>query len=196
MIERLLNVFAVFGPVVLAGMGIFIALWPPNPDGNARYYWLGAFIAIGLASAIGTYRVSISKSDLSEMILGGEHFCYFKIRPTDAANLEGPFQLWMIAPDGPVYDLNSWISPASAASASDPAYGSLDVRKPLVPIVHEGGHAWDKTLPLGEYLIEFDAKNGHWNEVLRIFVRQGKLTQSIRVVGFGHKLLYEEREIQ
>lgn len=45
-------------------------------------------------------------------------------------------------------------------------------------------------LPTGNYRIEFD---GTWVEDLKIAVKDGKLTQSIRVVGFGGKLLLEEQ---
>jgi major membrane immunogen (membrane-anchored lipoprotein) len=55
---------------------------------------------------------------------------------------------------------------------------------------HDGGHAWDRVLPTGNYRIEFD---GTWVEDLKIAVKDGKLTQSIRVVGFGGKLLLEEQ---
>jgi hypothetical protein len=68
----------------------------------------------------------------------------------------------------------------------------LDVRKPLQTIIHEGGHAWDKLLGEGDYLIEFDAKNGHYNERLKIFVdATGKLKQTIKVVGFDGTTLYD-----
>jgi len=128
------------------------------------------------------------------MIMGGEHYSYFKILPADAKDLTGRFQLWMIAVGGPVFDLNYWISSLPSKGASDPTYGSLDVRKPVIQIVHEGGHAWDRALPVGEYLIEFDAKNGHWNEILKIFVEDGQLKQSIKVVGFNGKPLRDSTD--
>jgi hypothetical protein len=177
------------GPIALALMGAAIALWPQTAEGDARLIWAGAFIFVGAVSVTAAFR---SSDLLNRLIIGGKNFCYFKIRLPDVTDRAGPFQLWMIAPKGPVFDVNYWISPASAKGANDPAYGSLDVRKRLHTIIHEGGRAWDKLLGEGDYLIEFDAKNGHWNERLRIFVdATGELKQTIKIVGLGGKTLYE-----
>ncbi len=179
-------------PIVLSVMGAAMALWPPSMDSKGRIFWACSFLVVGGIAWIAALQSSNSlKDDLTEMFTGGDNYCYFKIRLADAANLTGPFQLWMIAPKGPVFDLNFWISPASAKGADDPAYKSLDVRKPLNPIIHSGGHAWDRVLDQGEYLIEFDAKNGHWDEILRIFADGQKLRQTIKIVGLGGKTLYQ-----
>ena len=181
------NVLNIFGPIVLALMGSIIALWPPAPNGNARTFWFAGFLVIGATTALSAYFL---KDELNEMIMGGWHFCYFKTMPSEAKNLDGPFQLWLVAPDGPVFDVNYWISEAGT-TAKDPGYWSLDQRKLLLPIIHDGGH--DRALPAGNYRIEFDGRNGHWVEDLEITVKDGKLKQTIRVVGFGDKLLLEEQ---
>jgi hypothetical protein len=189
LMARLWDFVNACGPVALALMAAALALWPRWAEGNARFIWAISFLVVGAICTAAAFR---SSNYLSDLITGGENYCYFKIRLADAGDLSGPFQLWMIAPKGPVYEMNYWISPASAKGASDPAYGSLDVRKPLHTIIHEGGHAWDKALGEGDYLIEFDAKNGHWNERLRIFVdATGELKQTIKIAGFGGKTLYE-----
>jgi hypothetical protein len=183
------NVLNILGPIVLALMGAVIALWPPASKGRAKVLWFAGFLVIGSITALSAY---VLKDDLDEMIMGGRHFCYFKTMPSEAKNLDGPFQLWLVAPNGPVFDLNYWISEAGT-TAKDAGYWSLDQNKPLYPIIHDGGHAWDRVLPTGNYRIEFDGRNGHWVEELKIAVKDGKLAQSIRVIGFGGKLLLEEQ---
>ena len=190
MIRRVASILNLLGPVAMTIMGAAISLWPPNPNSSAPIIWIVAFTAVGISTFAAAY---ILKDDLHEMIMGGKHFCYFKTLLSEAKHLEGPFQLWMVAPKGPVFDLNYWISPAGT-TADDPRYGSLDVRKPLHLIIHDGGHAWERSLPLGDYRIEFDGKNGHWMESLQIYVENGKLAQSIKVTGFGGKHLFEEHE--
>jgi hypothetical protein len=86
---------------------------------------------IGLITALSAYAL---KDDLNEMIMGGRHFCYFKTIPSEAKNLDGPFQLWLVAPDGPVFDVNYWISEAGT-TAKEPGYWSLDQNKPPYPII-------------------------------------------------------------
>jgi hypothetical protein len=188
--HAIFNVINILGPIVLGLMGAIIALWPPATNGNAKTFWFAGFVAIGLITALSAYAL---KDDLNEMIMGGWHFCYFKTVPSEAKNVNGPFQLWLVAPDGPVFDVNYWVSEAGT-TAKDPGYWSLDQRKQLLPIIHDGGHAWDRVLPAGNYRIEFDARNGHWVEDLKIAVNDAKITQTIRVVGFGDKLLLEEQD--
>jgi hypothetical protein len=196
MIDLLFDILTVGGPIVLGVMGATMALWPPSVEGNTRFYWFAAFVLVGVISAIASLRELRSshslKGELAGMITGGDNFCFFKTQLAGAKDLTGPFQLWMFAPQGPVYDVNYWIAPAHPKDRDD--YGSLDVRKPLHTIVHAGGIAWDRALPKGEYSIDFDAKNGHWNGYLRIFAEDGKLKQSIKVIGRDGRVLFEESE--
>ena len=54
----------------------------------------------------------------------------------------------------------------------------------------EGARATTRTLPKpGDYRVEFDALNGHWDEIINIAVVDGKLTQHIRVATNKGKVL-------
>lgn len=112
-------------------------------------------------------------------------FCYFSLysihgKPVVA---DGKFQLAMTVVGGAIEKVNYWISPwgvLPTGGANDPYY-SLDARKALIEIIHEGGRAWDRALPAGDYRIDFSTKNGNWYEHLKLYVENGVVRQSIKV---------------
>ena len=113
-----------------------------------------------------------------------ERFCYFSVFVNNGKPLvkDGQYQLALNGV-GVVERVNYWISPwgvESTGGANDPYY-SLDVRKPLIEIVHAGGHAWDRFLPVGKYRIDFNSKNGNWYERLEIYTEGGVVKTKIKV---------------
>jgi hypothetical protein len=181
------------GPIVLAVMGAFVALWPPEAtDTFGKFVWVAAFVvagAIALFAAIQSSRNS--KREIRALLGHGNNFCFFKIRPEDATDLTIAFPLYLEAVGGPVHDMNYWISPRFAVDGSAEYY-SLDQRKPLRQIVHHGVTLWDKALPVGAYQIDFDCRNGWWRQALLIFIDNEKLRQVIRIEDKHGELLYEE----
>jgi hypothetical protein len=170
------------GPALLAILGAAVTLWPPE-TWEIRAAYFAAFLVVGIISVVSAVRLSLASGrEIDTLISGGDNFCFFRIEPSSANIRDGQFQLMMEAIGGPVFGLNYWICPASAnRDGTDPAYSSLDTRKPLHPIIHRGVTGWDRGLPVGEYFIGFDARNGGWNEELKIFLQDGKPRQTIIV---------------
>ena len=169
-------------PIALAIMGAVLTIWPPDPDGKGRLIWLAAFLVVGIASLVATLRASRTATRrIEELTTGGENFCFFRVQPSELRKSASEFQLWLQA-TGPVYDINYWISPASAKRNGRSAdYMSIDHRKMLLPVVYKGPRAWDRTLPLGDYFIEFDGRNGTWVERLTLALAEGIVSQRIQV---------------
>jgi hypothetical protein len=118
------------------------------------------------------------------------NFAFFKLAD-DVKDVSGKVTLRLDA-SGPVLTLNYWISNASAKrNANDPAYWSVDQRKPLIPVVYPNTEDIERLLSPGDYIIEFDALNGHWVEYLSIYLEDGKIKQKIRVTNSKGELLYE-----
>lgn len=136
-----------------------------------------------------------SAQDIARELSGGKNFCYFSLYfiNNKPVVIDGKFQLAMTGV-GVVEKLNYWIAPASAPTPTgkpnDPYY-SLDVRKPLLEICHDGGRAWDRTLGVGEYKIDFSAKNGNWYELLKIYISNGEIRESIRITNAKGDVLYD-----
>jgi len=111
-------------------------------------------------------------------------FCYFSVYCIDGKPCmrNGEFQLLMIGV-GVLESVNYWISPWGVKPSGLPGdpYYSIDRRKPLIQIIHNGGHAWDRFLPLGDYRIDFTAKQGNCYERLTIYEEDGKVKQRVVV---------------
>jgi hypothetical protein len=165
----------------LAGMGAGVALF------------IGCAIAIVFEEPTQGEQNVVALSlaqQVADAITGGKSFCYFKVMPSLVKNLDEPFQWWIQA-TGNVYEVNYWVSPASAKrDSNDPAYYSLDVRKPLHQIIYKGVRAWDRAYGANEFFIDFDAKNGHWLELLKISIVDGKLAQHITVFNDKGQVIY------
>ncbi len=118
------------------------------------------------------------------------NYAYFKLEDNAQVN-SGLVKLWLDS-SGPVFTVNYWISNASAKhNANDPAYWSVDHRKPLIPIINPNTKEIERSLPVGDYIIEFDGLNGHWDESLSIYMENGKPKQKIRVTNSKGELLYD-----
>lgn len=123
-------------------------------------------------------------------------FCYFSLYRISGNQVlvNGAFQLAMTS-SGVIEKVNYWISPWGAEPTglpNDPYY-SLDQQKLLIPIIHQGGFAWDRVLPLGNYRIDFTTKQGNWYEHLEIYLDNEQVKQRIRVtteVGDRGNVLY------
>lgn len=127
---------------------------------------------------------ALSAQEIAQELRGGNNFCYFALNSIDhkPQAIDGKYQLQMIGV-GVVEKVNYWISPAGVLPTGKPndPYYSIDASKPLIEIVHEGGRAWEKALPIGEYRIDFAAKNGNWYERLKIYMSNGEVRHSIKV---------------
>ena len=111
-------------------------------------------------------------------------FCYLSVYyiESEPQRVHGGFQLLMTS-FGVIESINYWISPWGVTPSGKPndPYYSIDRRKPLIPIIHHGGRAWDQALPIGEYRIDFTTKQGNWYEHLEIYMDKGQVKQRVRV---------------
>jgi hypothetical protein len=189
--EAVIEFGSLGGPIV----GAIVSLWPLDTTNTfGRWLWVTGFLLIGALATVAAIRLNrVNKQEIERLLGRGDSFCFFRIDPDGAVNLSEPFQLFMVAVGGPLFDLNYWISPRSARKdKDDPTYFSLDVRKPIHPIIHLGSRGWDKGLPIGAYDIDFDGRNGYWRQSLIIFIDNGKLRQFIRIKDRNGKVLHEE----
>nr|MBI3612351.1 hypothetical protein [Nitrospirota bacterium] len=135
-----------------------------------------------------------SAREIAREISGGKNFCYFSLYfiNNKPQIIDGKFQLAMTGV-GVVEKVNYWISPAGVEPTGKPndPYYSIDSRKMLLEIVHDGGRAWDRALPLGEYRIDFAAKNGNWYERLKIYMSNGEVKQSVTVTNAKGDVIYD-----
>lgn len=124
------------------------------------------------------------------------YFALTKNKPTAVVNRQNVYQWFTIAPKGIVKDLNYWVCPASSKGSMDnPGYMSLDFRKPHLLTIHGGGpFATDRVFPEGEYLIQFDDTNGHWDEWLTVYQENGELRQHILVKNRKGRILHETKD--
>lgn len=135
-----------------------------------------------------------SAEEIAQELRGGKSFCYFSLYSINNKPqiIDGKFQLAMTGV-GVVEKVNYWISPAGVEPTGKPndPYYSIDSRKTLLEIVHDGGRAWDRALPLGEYRIDFAAKNGNWYERLKIYMSNGEVKQSVTVTNAKGDVIYD-----
>jgi len=183
----MLQILTFGGPFLLTVLGGYVAVSPPNK--KYKWWFVAAFILVGAATVYGQIRMqSEVDSKLETMLTGGADYAYFRADPSDLSNGKGPYQLWLVG-IGNVYAVNYWISPESAhMNGNDPAYGSLDAIKPRIDIVNSGPHASTRTLPLGDYIIQFAAKNGEWHQKLRFFIADGHVQQTVSLWDQAGKL--------
>jgi hypothetical protein len=198
-LDSLADQAAIAGPILLAVMGAAVALLPPDPHGYGARWWIAAFVAVGITSAVAARRaqyvqqlkMACQQAKIEAILTGGDSYCYFEVIKDIEHRSEGPFQLSLAASTkGPVFKVNYWISPAG--SRGTPAYYRIDYKTPLIPIVYPGPRNWDRALPRGHFLIEFDGQNGRWEESLDIVERNGLLQQEIRVTNERGELVHCE----
>jgi hypothetical protein len=189
--ESLWSEIATLGPLAMAGLGIAVSLIYNLPRRKERWYFVIAFLACGVLTwkAQDIDRKQLIAS-LAYEARGGDSYCYFHLNIDDRTPAVGPWQLFMHGV-GSVSDMNYWISPAwTTTDGKQPEYGSLDYRKLGTRPCPNGVRATDRTLPgPGEYRIEFDAANGHWDEIIKISVVDGKVKQEMKVTTDKGKLL-------
>lgn len=129
------------------------------------------------------------KNQLRNLTLN--NFAYFKLDDDARPNTDGMAELWLHS-SGPVFTINYWISDMVAQrNANDPRYWSIDQRKPLIAIADPTQKVFKRALPVGNYIIEFDALNGHWNEYLSIYLENGKLKQKIHITNSNGAIIYD-----
>jgi hypothetical protein len=103
---------------------------------------------------------------------------------------------------GPFYSVDYWFCPWSSGGSNDPAYWSIG--RPLkifFPTLQNGDFTLGKTIPIGDYRIEFDGTyqdlSYHFVEHLEIKASGGVLSQAIEVrrwiSGKDEKLVYSAR---
>jgi hypothetical protein len=121
------------------------------------------------------------------------NFLFFKLA-SDKPTVDGKMELVLDAHGGPVFTTNYWISLASAnLNPDDAGYWAVDYRKPgLLPVINPGDGAIKRTLPISDYIIEYDALNGHWDEYFSVTRQGDKLIQSVKIVKRGGSVIYEQ----
>jgi hypothetical protein len=159
-------------------------------------YWLwkkGRAYVAGVAAR----KLSRQQQAMVDALKGVGHFFYFALtsdKPVGNSPAGSPLYQWYtIAPKGIVRELNYWISPSKVIGGKtrDDSYMSLDFRKPALMTIHGGSFASDRVFPEGEYLIEFDDSNWHWDEWLTVYTKDGKLRQHILVKSGTGETLHE-----
>ena len=183
--------------VAAAGMFVLRQVWPPT-DVNSWFGVIMGVVLLVIAVFVWRNETELTAKAIAFELSGGNNFCYlclYSIVGKPHQPIIGQYQLQMVAVGGPIEKMNSWISPwglEPTGAHGDPYY-SLDIRKPLVEIVHAGGRAWDKALPVGDYRIDFSARNGNWYERLRIYELGGEIKHSVRVTTrlTGGDVLYD-----
>jgi hypothetical protein len=194
--DRVWELPAALGPIILVVLGAYLALFPPDPtDATRKAIWIGGFIVAGMMTLIATMQANrAAERRAEERATGGDNYCFFRVAPADLKKSSAEYQLRLDA-TGTVYDINYWISPAAAnLNADDPSYYSADHNTPLFPVVYEGPHVWNRTLPLGDYFVQFDGRNGHWIERLRLELSDGIVRQHIEVMDKNRKVRWQVDE--
>ena len=190
-ISALTIALAFSGKLSMNASGIFLAIaWLISiggtyaliPSLHQSIHWiLRSLITMFVASIFG-----IGLFYLDQWIGPKNTFCYFSLYQIDGKPVEenNKFQLGITVVGSPVEKVNYWISPwgvqPTTGKADDPYY-SFDVRKSLIEIIHEGGRAWDRALPAGDYRIDFNTKNGNWYEHFQIYMEKGQIKERIKV---------------
>lgn len=215
--EIFLEISAAVGPVLLACMGIAVALIPNIGHRIERWYWVVAFFVIGVLTSYAIWHelhtANVSQVELTnsqtelaksqtelrslqtrilEGITGGTNFTYVE---ADVSAQVGspPFAplLMTTKGTGAVFEIRIWVSHLSANSdRNNPAYWEIGLGRYwsyLIP----GSILVGNGLRPGEYRVEIDAKNGHVIEDLKIAICNDKFVQSVKAIR-GSEVIYEE----
>jgi hypothetical protein len=192
--EALWRVLSALLPMALALLGASVTLWPPLTY-EMKYVWFGIFIVLGFAGSVAVLELQRltrqNHNRLMRQILGEKNYCYLSVDLSVDGNLlfidetnTQHFPLLMTA-TALLRGVNYRLSPVDASRAKrSPPYFSLDGQNPRGFPVHEGsGRSWVGSLPLGDYVIEFEAINGlkFWTEYLSIKRGEGGVVQTIKV---------------
>jgi hypothetical protein len=179
MSDLLLKVISIGGTALLAFMGAYVTIYPPEKRNHYKKWWVGAFAVGGVLSALAGIVLSDRTDNvLKEMLTGGNHYCYYRAEFIDPKDTTSKSPLSVIC-DGPLYNLNVWFSPADSIDANDPQYWSIGGQhfSEIIP----GGFRSGMAFAPGKYRIEMSARNGTVVEILEIKPVNGTLTQSLEV---------------
>lgn len=128
-----------------------------------------ALIAVAGAICLATALLSVSFIDYGvnravRQLNGGDAVAYLVGDEMDVMQGKDEVVLWITA-TGPLYDVHYWVSPAEAnRDPHDPRYwqcGGDELR-----VVKPGSVMLGKSLPRGDYIVEFSTRNGSWVERL------------------------------
>lgn len=176
--EKLIKIFAVLGPIILALVGAYVRLKPPEHGRRHIKTWLIAFGIVGVVTAGAAYWNSTIQESLENKRFayetGGESFCFLKAEITDQTKSFDKIPLRIINEgENPVYDVSIWVSPISNYSAGHRIHRDL-----ILPGAYE---LVNLSLPLGNYRVEINQRNGFFLEFLRIIEVSGIPRQRIDV---------------
>ena len=159
-----------------------------------KILWMVGFGALTLVcgwQSVISYQEAPTAAGIVREVSGRTDYAYFKADPDELKKAKGPFKLWVVG-RGNTYSVYVWISPASAhMNVRTPAYYSIQHQISSVEIINDGSHITGTTLPLGDYIIQFRAKNGEWNESLRLFLADGKVHQAVKVTDVNAHELHD-----
>jgi hypothetical protein len=145
-------------------------------------------------------QTSEQQQALIDALKGVGNFFYFALTDDKVVGVSPNgkllYQWYTIAPKGIVRDLNYWVSPASAnGTMGNPGYLDFDFNKPRLLTIHGGGpFASDRAYPEGEWLIQYDDSNGHWDEWFTVYRNDGQLRQHILVKNIKGETLHETKD--
>ncbi len=185
-----------FTLMALGLLSIYLAwLWDAGDRPLSSTSWQAIWGVFTIAVVVLSYGYSLRWVD--EIELSNRNYCYFQLYTPIKKNKKGYYQL-SITGVGSVRDMNYWIAPASSKSTTNPddPYHSLDKPKTKPVICFPGTNAFPRGLPWGEYRIEFQAPDiGNWNEWLTIYIEDGEVKQTIKVVHKDGTVLYDPERL-
>lgn len=138
-------------------------------------------------------RLLDAQASLLAGVTGGSNFPYLKALISDRVPLSGPVPIYMaVEGTGPVYDLQSWISPGSAnRNADHPDYkNGYDLYRPTI---YKSGVSLG-AIPLGEWWVETETRNGHWAQFIKLYVENGHIKQEFKVLNENNQIIKEFRQ--
>jgi len=161
------------GLIILAGLGIFVALIPNLPHRIERRYFVGAFIIVGLL----TWRADVvAKRVLVDALTGGENFCFLAIQTPQTAAESYAMRLVNNGP-GQVFKVAIGIYPLTENGQEvDEGHWSAPVDIVYPTVVNQR-----LALPPGQYRIDFKAMNGSWQEFISLTPNTSSIGEKIDV---------------
>jgi hypothetical protein len=182
---------AIGGPLVLAVVGIVLALQPQLMATVKRQTLV--VIALLVVVALAFYGTKRESDELETSITGGDNYAFITIDTEALKNPEGTIPLLLVNEgEGAVYNVRYWIYPGSTpANRNNNRYWALGLGGAFDWVNPGAIYSTGRALPSGDYMIEVEARNGLVVEHLRIADSNGVFTSEISVRR-SEKIIYSK----